>query len=484
MKYRTLQSLGVFLFLVLSIMISTQAWAQEQLGRGHRWVRSHPYTIMGLTRVVPKPFDIEQYRDAGFTSLLPWEPGTYDVLLPQAAAAGLPWHMHLEHWGEEYANRPDTTEQTLRKGLQQLDSEENRARLHKSLANSGCIGIMVNDEAVKSYYLRYTRHLLQWLRQQHPDAIVYGNMHPAGHDNNNAYGTVERYFDEFAAMVEPDVLMTDIYPLGDPKAEAFAHTRGHPVGLASSNYSDGNYPYFHLIAAVRTTALNHGMPYWNFLQSFESSGNWIRRLPSESDLRVQMWAPMTYGFTGVIYFTYDVAFERGLIEKSGAPNSLYHAAAKANPEVANVGAAMRFLTSTDVRYVPGRHKDGDTTVANGLPLGTKAWTTGASGDDRIVSVSIEQVGHGRDGLIGFFQDDAGARYFMITNLWHGAEASAADRTLAIAIKFASEVQKLYRLDRISGKTEPVVLENGVLHLNLPGGTGDLFKYTEKPFPGT
>ena len=270
--------------------------------------------------------------------------------------------------------------------------------MHKWLASSGCIGIMVNDEAVNPLYLRYTRHLLRWLRQQHPDAIAYGNMHPAGHDNTLAYGTVQRYFDEFAAMVEPDVLMTDIYPLGDPKVEVFAHTLGHPVGETNN--------YFHLIAAVRTTALNHGMPYWNFIQSFESTGNWIRRLPSESDLRVQMFAPLAYGFTGVIYFTYDVAFERGLIEMNGEPNSLYHAAAKANPEVANVGAAMRFLTSTDVRYVPGRHQDGDTTTANKLPIGTKAWAPDASGDDRIVSVSIEQVGDGRDALIGLFRDDA------------------------------------------------------------------------------
>ena len=86
-----------------------------------------------------------------------------------------------------------------------------------------------------------------------------------------------------------------------------------------------------------------------------------------------MFAPLTYGYTGIIYFTYDVTFERSLIEMNGEPNSLYHAAAKANPEVANVGAAMRFLTSTDVRYVPGRHQNGDTTTANKLPIGTKAW---------------------------------------------------------------------------------------------------------------
>ena len=102
--------------------------------RGHRWVRSHPYTIMGLVRAVPKPFDIKQYRAAKFTSLLTWEEGSYDVLLPEGAADGLPWHLHLEHWGEQFANRPDSSEQTLLEGLKQLDSEENRARLRKPVS--------------------------------------------------------------------------------------------------------------------------------------------------------------------------------------------------------------------------------------------------------------------------------------------------------------------------------------------------------------
>ncbi|MCH2131102.1 MAG: hypothetical protein MK179_18320, partial [Pirellulaceae bacterium] len=75
----------------------------------------------------------------------------------------------------------------------------------------------------------------------------------------------------------------------------------------------------------------------------------------------------------------------------------------------------------------------------------------ASGDDRIVSVSIEQVGDGRDALIGFFRDDSGARYFMITNLWHGAAASAADRSLTVAVKFGPDIDKLYRLDRKIGR---------------------------------
>ncbi len=446
--------------------------SDEHPHRGHRWVRSHPFTIMGLTRMVPQPFNIKQYRAAGFSALLTWEPGSYDVLLPLAAADGLPWHLKLEHWGEEYANKQGVTYKTLAEGLKQLDSEANRARLHKMLENPGCIGIMVNDEAARPSYLRYTRHLLKWVRQQYPEALAYCNAHPMGHEyKDGGYDSVERYYDEFAAMVEPDVMMTDLYPLGKPDGT-----------------SDD---YLQLIGAIRNTALEHGMPYWMFIQSFETEGSGARRLPSESDLRFQMFTLLTYGYTGILYFTYDIAFGRALIEKSGEPNRLHAAAAKVNPQVINVGAAMRFLTSTDVRYVPGTHQEDGKAVTNNLPRDTKRWTPGAAGDRSIVRITIEpskeeknDLRQGKDALLGLFQDDHGERYFMITNVWHGAEASAADRTSAIAIKFAPEVTKLYRLDRISGKTEPVALQNGVLRLNLPGGTGDLFKYTADPFPGT
>ena len=288
-------------------------------------------------------------------------------------------------------------------------------------------------------------------------------------DRDGGYDSVERYYDEFAAMVEPDVLMTDLYPLGDP---------------------DGtSYNYFKLIGAIRNTALEHGMPYWMFIQSFQATGTWTRRLPSESDLRFQIFVPLTYGYTGILYFTYDLAFERGLIENSNKPNRLYDAAAKVNPQVINVGAALRFLTSTGVRYVPGTHQDNGKAVTNPLPRDTKRWAPGAGGDRSIAGITIEpsrekknNLRQGKDALLGLFRDDRGERYFMITNVWHGAGAS--DRTSVISIKFAPEIQKLYRLDRVSGKAVPVDLRDGVLHLKLPGGTGDLFKYTADPFPGT
>lgn len=444
--------------------------------RGHRWVRSHPFTIMGLTRMAPKPFDAEEYRRAGFTALLAWEPGSYGEILPVASAHKLPYHVHLEKWGDAQANSKNANEQTLREALMLLDSEENRAYIRNLTRNPGCVGFLANDEPVYPTYLRYTRHLLKWLREQYPDALAYSNAHPGGHDNDLGYGTLERYLDEFAAIVEPDVLMTDVYPLGDP---------------------DGtSEDYFRLLSAIRRTALEHDMPYWMFIQSFETRGNWTRRLPSESDLRFQLWTPLTYGYTGIAYYTYDIAHDRGLLETDGTPNRLYHAAAKANAEVANVGKTLRFLTSTDVRYVPGRHRQGGKTVPNTLPRDTKAWTIDAGGDRSILDVAVDPDDAGesdpalldlrqnKDGFIGFFRDDHGGRYFMLTNLWHNAGASAPDRALSFRIRFAPKVKRLYRLNRTSGRIELVKLTDGKLSVRLPGGTGELFGYAPGLFPGT
>ena len=108
--------------------------------------------------------------------------------------------------------------------------------------------------------------------------------------------------------------MTDVYPLSGPN------------GLAAN--------YFAILSDIRKTALAHGMPYWMFIQSFHSTGAFDRRLPSDSDLRLQLFVPLTLGYTGIIYFTYDVAFERGLVDTNGQPNRLHHDATGANREVA------------------------------------------------------------------------------------------------------------------------------------------------------
>ena len=423
--------------------------------RGHAWVRRHPFTLMGLVRAYPRPFDLAQYRQAGFTALLAWEPGSYQQLLPAVAAGQMPFAVHLEHWGEAEVNRRDTTEETLRGAIGKIDSQEHRAYIEEVARNPGCIGFLANDEAVNPSYLRYTRQLLKWLRRQHPDKLALCNAHP-----DPWSGDYDRYIDEFAAIVEPDVLMTDVYPMAEPN------------GLAAN--------YFGILSDIRKTALAHGMPYWMFIQSFHSTGAFDRRLPSDSDLRLQLFVPLTYGYTGIIYFTYDVAFERGLVDKDGQPNRLYRDAALANREVAQLGRVLRFLTSTQIGCVPGSHRQDGKRVPNDVRRSTRVLDLSAQ---PLRGIVIEPSGKRRDVMLGIFRDDQGGRYFMVTNLWHDAETTADDRTLSVTIRLAPDVRELHRVNRLTGKVEQMAIREGSVQIRLPGGTGDLFKVDDGRFPG-
>jgi len=51
-------AMAMAMFLLASVTIGTSARAEEQLGRGKRWVRSHPFTTMALT-IVPATFDAD-----------------------------------------------------------------------------------------------------------------------------------------------------------------------------------------------------------------------------------------------------------------------------------------------------------------------------------------------------------------------------------------------------------------------------------------
>jgi hypothetical protein len=91
------------------------------------------------------------------------------------------------------------------------------------------------------------------------------------------------------------------------------------------------------------------------------------------------------------------------------PTVRYHYAAQVNPEAMILGSTLRYLTSQDVRYVPG--------PGNSPPSGLSNWSAGAGGDPHITNVAANGgSGSWKSGLIGLFTDDVGQRYFMLTNL--------------------------------------------------------------------
>ena len=202
------------------------------------------------------------------------------------------------------------------------------------------------------------------------------------------------------------------------------------------------------------------------------------RLPSESDYRMNVFSVLTYGFKGIADFLYCGAHKRDILMPDGMPSPLYAPAAKVHAEVRRIGRSLRFLTSTHIAFLPGSKE-------SACAAFLKNWAPGAGGDGKIRSLRVVNGSKHRTGLIGYFKDDAGQRYFMLTNLYQHAHRSADETAVTFRITFDPKVRALLRLSRETGKVERLKIDNAAdgLTLTLPGGTGDLFKYDTGPFAG-
>ena len=433
---------GVFLHVLVTIFTLT-AQAQRPRDFGQRWVRQHPLTIMGLTQST-ELFEFTEYKAVGMNALLAWKKP--QALIAKVTDAGFPAHVNFRD-----ANL----------------SDDLKARI-KAVREAAArpLGILVRDEP-QTIAMPGVAKIVDWIRTTYPETLVYSNAYPKGARASKYYGQepdkpydYDNYLSDFASIIKPDVLMIDVYPF-----------RGES-GVSGA--------YFSNLENVRQEALRNGLPYWLFVQSAPIPQ---ARFPSESELRMQIFSSLAYGFTGIAYFTYDVAFDRGLLEPDGSPNPLYYAAARINREVHHIGHSLRFLTSVDVRHVTGQHNDNARLADNSSPNGTKCWKAEAGVQWQIHNAKVIDSGQGRNALIGLFRDDAGGRYFMIVNLWSGPGTPADERKITVAVKLDPTIQSLARLSRETGAVERIAIDNGTLRLTLPGGTGDLFAVGEGGFPG-
>ena len=459
---------------VLAISLDTVAAFERPDNFGRQWIRRHPFTLTGLV-IQNKEFDIKRYQQASFNSVLVWK--LRAPILEATVRAGMPWHCHL------YAKQGATEE--FQNSINNL--------IEKYPGNIACI---VNDEP-QLKGMPATAEVMAWLHKKYPDMLTYSNAWPMGADNWHYAGSSSRtdysyqqYINDYIDIIRPDVMMFDIYPFQDRD------------GVANI--------YLHNMQVVRQASLKAGLPYWVFVQSYEGRN---RRLSSDSDYRMQVFSSLTFGYTGIAAFTFDTAHEKGLLDIKGNPTPLYEYVVKANKEVMNIAGPLRFLTSTEVRFVKRTH-------SSPTPQGMLAWDNFSVPNTYIKDISIEPLSHippkmgdqgnepkqeasgsdkrtlvagaspdsyvdapYADGLIGYFRDDLGRSYFMITNLWHSMSATADQRELSFTIKFNPSVKQIARLSRKTGTVELLALKNGELNLTLPGGTGDLFKINNADFPG-
>jgi len=454
---------SLLLIACLSACVNSEPFADKGLldnhmKRGYQWIRSRPFTLTSLV-LKHETYDANVYSACNLNAALLWKPEI--ELFKETVRAGLPWHGHAKSrrfYGNEGADRFD---------------EEMQSHM-KQLVNDypGCEAWLVWDEPEREE-IKLAGQIAKWVRETWPNMLVYTDANPGGHEEfrgeepeNGYYYT--QYLRDITGTIKPDVLMVDFYPF-------FKEPWGDRI------------PYFRFLCEqIRNAALEADVPYWMFIQAYseDTVGNTNnRRYPSESDLRLQVFTTLAYGFTGLSYFIYSPAFERSILNEDGSPTRLYYDIARVNTEVLNIGQTLRFLRSTGVQIVAGHHTANGTMTNNKPGAHDILWEPGAGLDYGIQHIEVTEHGPGRDALIGFFEDDDNQNYFMLVNLWHGPGAPASDKTTTFKIHLAPGINQIKRLSRETGQVDILNATDGVIFVTLPGGTGDLFKCNAGAFAG-
>jgi hypothetical protein len=398
---------------------------------GKQWLRNNPFTITswGSTHDAA---DLPLYENANMTSAQSgWYIAQQNYNIDQ-------------HYLGSYASLTDVA----------------RAQMHIANNLPNLTAWFIKDEIAPGD-IPGIAQIANYVRSIDPDGLIYAGMG----SSNPAYIT------QVVQAVKPDALIHGYYP--------FTGTSGTDV---NGHFSDFVY--------YRQGAIQNNLPFFTFIQSFDDSGTIEnRRLPSESELRFEVFTKLTGGAQGVAYFVFDAsnggpAVTNALLNRQGNPSTLYAPAQQMNAELLNLGRSLRYIETTEWRYVPGMTGGS----SNPVPQDMIAFAPGASWSPHVVSVNVNTAnaankGVLKDGVIGFFEDDAGKTYFMLTNVFHGTGVSSAASSLDFLMQFDSSVNSLLRLNRLTGEPERVNLTANLLSLTLPGGTGDLFKYDDGMFAG-
>jgi hypothetical protein len=317
----------------------------------------------------------------------------------------------------------------------------------------GCLGVNIGDESNPSEYPALAP-LVAGVKANVPEVVTYHVL--VAYPNKDTFRT---NLNLAINTMKPDVIMFDHYPFN-----------------GGSTDSD----FYENLAIVRERALAVGIPYW----SWQQGHGWnqpptysFRQEPSESELRLQAFMSLAYGYSGLSYWTYAgtyAPYTNAILNSSGTLSSIGEAVEGAIGEIKNIGNVTKNLTSTGVFYV--------TASGESQPMGTVAWTAQSGYSISNVVVASSTKGF----VVGLFTDDDANKYFMIVNANHAAYTSAAATAAIVTVTFDSTVDKITRINRTTGESEVVTLTNHQLsNYILPGGTGDLFCITvkNKPIPG-
>ncbi|MHB9071532.1 MAG: hypothetical protein ACYC54_14335 [Sedimentisphaerales bacterium] len=406
---------------------------------GRLWIREKGFTATALT--LDDDY-LSTYDDAGMNKLFGWE--HKDAIYQGAIDQNLPWFI--------YAVVKDTSGDPDVIGAKVISCRAFTNSMVSLYPN--CEAMLVWDE-VKPWELDYLADNVRWVKMAYSENLVYTNLNAY-----NTYGQIGYdYSDHVTNVINKgvDVVGADAYPYFDNESSTTTYISDR---------------YFATMESLRNRALSAGIPYWFFVQSTDEGSY---RLPSQSDLRMNMFAPLAYGFTGLQFYYYWSSDANGIIGSNGYydTSGFSHYVEDAMSEVAYFGRSLPYLESKYVRYVKSQS-------ANTLPSGTTEFT-GPIGE--VNDIDIGTAGTNNNAVLGYFEDDNGDDYFMLVNVKRAKDTSAWDTRLDFTIHFSASVTSLYKMNRDTGLIEYVPITNGSVTLTILGGTGELFKINSYSFVG-
>ena len=413
----------------------------------NQWQSTRPFNMTGWHNCVPRDHldeRIAEFQASGLNQLFWLKPIAARPFFEAASKAGLEWQCGMR-------GGPDAITEIMKV--------------------NGCSAVLVSDEpntvglktdAERDAAFEKLRSDIAWVNANHPKVLAYANLSIAEID-------LERYL----SFCKPDVLSYDHYPL-----RFDGSTEQH---------------FFDWMNMGREVARKHQLPYWSIIQAYgrAPSDGTAYRMPDEADQRFVAFTFLAHGGTGLGFFMYYgyPTDERGLsmvndtgvkdVSRSPAvehkyenttPSPAYFAVRGMAPEIQNLAKAlMKLRTKGDIGY------------AGVVPEKCKAFSpTGKLHKVEVLKESDQTA------LLSFFDDKAGEEYFMAVNLKHGAGLSQCDAAVTVRLTFDGSVDQIERLNRLTGRIETLKTEQSgnerFLDVQLPGGTGDLFKWSNgKPW---
>jgi len=300
-----------------------------------------------------------------------------------------------------------------------------------------CWGYMVRDEPNAKDFPAL-RERVDEIRKARPGKLAYINLFP-NYANAKQLGTetYDEHVAQFMDVVGVDVLSMDHYPIMKPGTD----TRGN---------------YCANLAVMRTYALKHGVPFWNFFNCMPYGPH---ADPTEAQLRWQIYTSIAYGAKGVLYFCYYTPsgheFPKGgaIIGRDDRPTRHYEEAKRINAGIKNLGPTLMKLTSTGVcRVTP------DDEPAQAL-AGTPIKDLGRADHDPK-----------HDFLVGVFAHEDGRRAILLNNYRH-------DYAAWPTVVFDAEPADVLEICKKTGSEIPVIDDSpdmDGLQLSFDAGEGRLF----------